>query len=193
MNKVIIILYIFLLGCTDNKDYSKLGNNESYDIVKLREISIDDPLILKFTKYQNTDSVAFQNVLVSKKEVKDKNINSDEYPNYFLSDGYLFFSAKRFSCLLNNFLHDNGDYNNEYYTSLKNKVRNAEKDNIWVFEDKVNHKPKFYKGWEYHEIYPRNFTVFLVKGSALRKCQTIDEIVLKEYDNVYFKIIVPVI
>lgn len=193
-NKIILICFSFILNY---QCQAQLKNDlQNTDLHFIDTIKIDDPILIKFEKDKNTDSNTIQSILVSKNYINSINPNdgSINYVN-FLSEknGYLFFTANRFSCIVNNLLYYTPtDQDSLFYKNLQINLRKAEKDKVWVEVDKTNYKPKCFNGWEYNEIYPNKFLLFLIKGSVLRKCQSLDEIVLKNMDNIYFKILVPV-
>lgn len=157
-------------------------------------VEISDPILIRFEENKNTDSFNVQVILVSRRVVDSLEIpENGSCRDFLLSKGYLFFTANRFSCLLNNFLHVSSELcDTTLYNQYARDLRGAEKDTVWVYFDKMRDKPKRYRGWEYHEIYPRRFLLFLVKGSSLYPCQTIDEIVIEDIDNIYIPVLVPI-
>jgi len=185
-----IVLCFFITCCS----FTCFAQNQSFDkgLLFLDTIEIYDPILIRFDEHKGTDSNKVQLVLVSKSSLDSLKLDMS-YQNFLLSMGYLFFPSNRFSCILNNYLHNSRKLKNAtLYDQLVDKLREAEKDIVWVNFDKEKDKPKSYKGWKYHEIYPRKFLVFLVKGSHLRNCQSIDEITIKGMDNIYFPILVPI-
>ena len=106
-----------------------------------------------------------------------------------MGNGYIFFTPSSFSCLINNNIHSNPEFASiPFYVNLQNDIRNAEKD--IVFKNRKHRKK--YKGWHYYEIYPKRFIIFSVLGRELRKCQSIEQIIIKDMDNSYFKVCVPI-
>lgn len=185
---LIVGLYSISNCCLSQIDEKR----QPVDFYVIDTITIDDPVLLRFSD-ENTDAVAKESVLVSKKNLMGGSYDPSKTFLDFLSteNGYLLFTASRFSCLMSN-LFFNFPHLRErpLYMRLQTDIRDSEKDAIWVNPSKDT--PKEFNGLAYDEIYPRQFIRCLVKGSALEKCRTIDEIRIAHMDNVYFQLLVPV-
>ena len=194
--KCLLMFILFFLELSYSQipdvNYDHKIENELYVVDTL---IIKDPIMIKFRENQKTDSSAVQSILVSKSCLDSvyKNYKMSYRDFLFSKNAYLFFTANSFSCLISNLIHTSPVLKGScYYVKLQNNIRNAEQDTVWVKFDKTNDKPKKYKGWEYNEIFPRKFLLCLVKGSAILNCQSIDEIHIKNQDNIYFKVLVPI-
>ncbi len=185
------VLLFLLINCL--LSFSSLAQTNKTGLIFVDTVEISDPLIIRFVDSSNVYSLRFQHVLVSKRNIDSLKVTqSKSFPNFLFSEGFLFHTAWRFKCLLEDYLYSPGKVQDSlFYNQLLDKVRMAVKDKVWAYFEKEKGKPKTYKGWEYYEIYPRKFLFFLVKGEKLRKCITSKEIAIKDMDNIYFPVLVP--
>jgi hypothetical protein len=153
-------------------------------------IKIKDPILVRFI-----ENGIVNNVLVSKERLDYMRKDDTSYVNFLCSgSGYLFFQPIEFSCLVNNLLSYHPSLGHtRFYTKLQKNLEDAEDDKIFVPTDGGKFdKLKEHNGWEYNEIYPRKFLLFLAKGSTVDGCQGRGEIRIKNMDNVYFKVLLPI-
>lgn len=186
------IVFLFLLiNCLPG--FISLAQTNKTKIIFMDTVEILDPLIIRFIDSSNVYSPRFQFVLVSKGDIDSLKVTqSKKFPNFLFSEGFLFVTAWRFRCLLEDYLYSPGKVQDSlFYVQLVDKVRMAVKDKVWAYFEKEKGKAKSYKGWEYYEIYPRKFLHFLVKGEKLRKCLSGKEIAIEGMDNIYFPVLVP--
>ena len=153
-------------------------------------ITIKDPILVRFIENRKANVV-----LVSKERLNYIRKDDTSYVNFLCSgSGYLFFQPVEFSCLVNNVLSYHPSLGHtRFYTKLQKNLQDAEDDKIFVPTDAdVFDKLKEHNGWEYLEIYPRKFLLFLAKGSTVDGCQGRGEIKITNMDNVYFKVLCPI-
>jgi hypothetical protein len=157
-------------------------------------IEIKDPIVVRFIENKNTHFYQIQTALISKERLDSMYKGDTSFVNFVcVRGGYLFFQPAEFSCLVNNLLFNKPALKASlFYTKLQTHLRKAEKDKIFVPIDKNVNKLKEYMGWEYREIYHRKFLLCLAKGSAINSCQGLDEIKIRNMDNVYFKVLCPI-
>jgi hypothetical protein len=155
-------------------------------------IKIKDPILVRFMEHG-----VINYVLVSKERLDHMRNDDTSYVNFLCSgSGYLFFYPIEFSCLVNNLLSYHPSLGRtRFYSKLQKHLLDDENDPNPVLvpiDGGKYDKLKEHNGWEYREIYPRKFLLFLAKGSTVYGCQGKDEIRIKNMDNVYFKTLVPV-
>lgn len=152
-------------------------------------IEIKDPILIKFKE----NGYSFNNILVSKESLDVRKEDTSCLSFLCSRNGYIFYQAAEFSCLINNLLYYHPSLeHSRFYTKLQTRLGNAEHDIVFVPYDKSTSKLKEQNGWKYSEIYPRKFLLFLAKGSAVYGCEGKYEIEIKNMDNVYFKVLCPI-
>ena len=151
-------------------------------------VIVTDPILIKFREFQNTE-IKTHIVLVSKSYLDSISLSASMNYKAFLcsKDGYLFSQSFQFTALLSHA----SSLDNIFYTKLKRQLLLSEKHKVIVHYDRSKPLNK-YKGWEYYEIYPRKFLLFLVKGSVIQEYESIDHLTIEDMDNVYFKVLVPI-
>jgi hypothetical protein len=193
-----MILNLLILVSGINTDTSFLTKkniqvvNPKFEL--LDTINIFDPILIEFRNYSSIKSSEKQWLVVSKSDsVKipkmDTSIKIKEF--YFTYNSYFFLSSARFYCIYSQINHsDFNPLDSNIFHYLKFNLLNSEKDTVYVIDISDTIKNEF-NGWRYINIYPRKFLLFNVRGDILRKCQTIDEIVIKDMDDSYFRVLTP--
>ena len=151
-------------------------------------------MLIRFVENEHTDTSVEEDILVSKKYLDSiyKKHDSIKYLDFLCSkNGYVFFTALRFSCILGNLPNKSQALKNPFYTNLEKHLMKAEKD-IAVHYDVTIDTQKKYMGWVYTEVQATKFLLCLISGKIFRKCQPIEGIAIENMDNLYFRVLVPI-
>lgn len=184
-----VVFTLSILPLKNLKGQSKGGNPYSINgnICFVDTLIITDPILIKFEEFQGR-STKTHTVLVSKNYLDSLSISPSVSYKSFLSskEVYLFSQAFQFTSLYVRPLD-----NSTFYSKLRRQLLLSEKHKVIAPYDRS--KPlKKHKNWEYYDIYPRKFLLFLVKGNIIREDESIDNLVIEDMDNVYFKVLVPI-
>jgi hypothetical protein len=191
LNLLILVTGIYSDSSLLTKKNTQIVNSK-FEL--LDTITIFDPILIEFSTNAPIKSPEKQWQIVSKRDSlkipkMDTSIKIKDF--YFTFNSYFFLSSARFYCIFSQVNHS--DYNpldSNLYRDLKFNLLNSEKDTVYII-DKSDSIINEFNGWRYFNIYPRKFLLFNVRGDILRKCQTIDEIAIKDMDDSYFRVLTP--
>jgi hypothetical protein len=195
---MIVCLAIFVSGLFSDTSYHSIRHTQIVNskFVLLDTIIINDPALIEFKEKPIQVGNKTQWLLVPKSDsMKIRRIDSFiKFKDfYFFNNSFLLFTPAKFYCILSQLNKtDYSQSDSNIYRELKFNLLNAEKDTIYVVEKSTNNV-KILSGWNYYDIKPHKFLLFNVRGDILRKCQSIDEILIEDNPHVYYKVLTPLL
>jgi hypothetical protein len=175
-----IIFYLSIFSCQKNNI-----NKISFESANQDLILVDTLLIKEAVIVDIEDHTGILHALISERDIEfieDLGNNKE----IILKKGYFFYPLDKFSCLLNNI--DPPYINDENPLNLsRSQINEFEKLNIWENVEQIKKE----ENRNYYKIDKDNFLFFLVKGSLLNLCQGRGEVGFEDFDNIYFKVLVP--
>ncbi len=190
---------VFLIILTSLSIYQKpiargydIKNREK--LIFIDTIGFEDHVIISFKSLGSNKGKG--TLLVSSKDLESIN-PSDTILTLtgFLSkyNSYLFITPSRFTCILNSCKNNTSLKNDTLFLKeVEKTILNSIKDTIWKPIDKTQKNTQNINGWEFFNIYPDKFLLFLVEAASYNKCRVINEIKLQNIDKIYVPLLVPI-
>lgn len=154
-------------------------------------IKLNSPVVLSIP-INNKDSSEKISIVIEREKVKSLfELNLKYFDEIISIDGYVFINPHHYSIIITTIKNGNLSKSDSLlYTKIFKDLRNKTKEPaIFVPFDREN--PKYLYGFEYYEIYPREFYNFVIIGDYIQKKINVYESNFIQYKRLYLPVLFP--